>query len=267
MSQSRIVLCMKWGTVFPADYVNVLYTACRAGLTGPFRFVCLTDDAAGLLPGVEALPIPDIGLTAAEWRAPGVWPKLALYLPDLHGLRGRCLFVDLDMIVLGGLDDMFDFGGGDLVSTDMGEGWRPGGRAGARPETGTCIFAFDLGRESQILSAFLADKAGAMRDYANEQDFVGAHARAPGFWPEGWVISFKRHLRRPVGADLFLPPRAPPPGTRVVAFHGTPRPMDLVPERAGFWDRFPHMGHGQVGWVRDYWVGHGGRMPPFGKEA
>lgn len=256
---------MKWGTVFPADYVNVLFSACRAALTGPFRFVCLTDDARGLRPEVEALPIPDIGLTQAEWRAPGVWPKLALYLPDLHGLTGRCLFIDLDMMVLGGLDEMFAQPGG-FITTDMGQGWRPGGRPGAPKEPGTCVFAFDFGAEPQILDAFLADKAGAMRRFQNEQDFAGAHARSMAFWPEGWVISFKRHLRRPIGADLFLAPKAPPPGTRILAFHGRPRPIDLIPARAGFWDRFPHLGHGQVRFVRDYWVRHGGRMPPFATE-
>ncbi len=43
----RVVICMKWGTLYSADYVNVLYNAVRAHLEGPFRFVCLTDDPRG----------------------------------------------------------------------------------------------------------------------------------------------------------------------------------------------------------------------------
>lgn len=266
MVPDRIVLCMKWGRLFPADYVNVLYNACRAAISGPFRFVCLTDDASGFAQGIEAFPIPDIGLAPAEWYTKGVWPKLALYVPDLHGLRGRALFIDLDMIVLRGLDAMFDHGSG-FISTDMGESWRPKGRPGALKEPGTCVFAFDLGAEPQILTAFQADPAAAKRAFANEQDFAGAHARSMGFWPEGWIISFKRHLRQPIGLDLVLPPRAPGPKVRIVAFHGDPRPIALVPRRAGHWDRFPHMGHGQVGWVRDYWVEHGGQMPRAGGKG
>ena len=262
MADDRIVLCMKWGTLFPPDYVNVLFNACRGAITGRFRFVCLTDDAEGFVDGIEAMPIPEIGLTPDEWYTRGVWPKLALYVADLHGLHGRALFIDLDMVVLRGLDEMFGFGAG-YVSTDMGDGWRPGGREGAAKEPGTCVFAYDLGRETQILDAFLADKAAARRDFRNEQDFAGAYARTMDFWPEGWVISFKRHLRRPIGKDLLLPPKAPPESAKIVAFHGDPRQITLVPERAGFWDRFPHMGHGQVKWMRDYWIRNGGRMPPF----
>jgi len=260
MADERIVLCMKWGTLFPPDYVNVLFNACRGAISGKFRFVCLTDDAVGFVDGIEALPIPEIGLEPEEWYTSAVWPKLALYVADLHGVKGRCLFIDLDMVVLQGLDEMFEYGHG-FVSTDMGEGWRPGGRANAKKEPGTCVFAFDLGQETQILEAFLADKTIAKQNFQNEQDFAGAHARSMDFWPEDWVISFKRYLRQPIGKDLFVAPRRPPDTAKIVAFHGDPRPIALIPEKAGFWDRFPHMGHGQVQWVRDYWVQNGGRIP------
>lgn len=262
MAEDRIVLCMKWGTLFPPDYVNVLYNACRGAISGPFRFVCLTDDADGFQDGIEAFPIPDIGLAPGEWYTKGVWPKLALYVADLHGLRGRCLFVDLDMVVLRGLDEMFAHPDA-FNGIDVGEGWRPGREGTRPPELGTGVFAFDVGSQPQIMAAFQADKAGAMARFRNEQDFVAAHAEGLGFWPSGWVISFKRWLRQPIGLDLVRPPKEPPGTAKFVAFHGDPRPIALVPERAGFWDHFPHMGYGQVDWVKDYWLEHGGRMPPF----
>jgi hypothetical protein len=81
------------------------------------------------------------------------------------------------------------------------------------------------------------------------------------FWPRGWVVSFKRHLRQPIGLDLFLPPRDPPKDARVVAFHGTPRPADLLRPGTARWDRLPHMGHGQVRWMADYWTANGGTLP------
>ena len=262
MSDERIVLCMKWGTLFPSDYVNVLFNACRKAITGTFRFVCLTDDSEGFVDGVEAFPIPEIGLTPDQWYTAGVWPKLALYVADLHGLRGRCLFVDLDMVVLRGLDEMFEQEAA-FVGIDVGAGWWPGKAGWGASELGTGVFAFDLGQQTQILEAFQSDMAGSMTRFKNEQEFVEAYARGLGYRPDGWVISFKRWLRRPMGVDLFLPPKSPPETTKIVAFHGDPRPIALVSERAGFWDRFPHMGHGQVAWVRDYWVEHGGRLPPF----
>ncbi len=123
----RIVLCMKWGRLFSPDYVNVLFNACRRNLTGPFRFICLTEDAQGFAAGIEALPLPDVGLAPQEWYTKGVWPKLGLFLRDLHGLSGRYLFIDLDMVIAGPLDAFFEQPG-RFISTDMGAGWRPQGR-------------------------------------------------------------------------------------------------------------------------------------------
>jgi hypothetical protein len=50
MTQDRVVICMKWGALYAPDYVNVLYNACRVQITGPFRFVCLTENTEGLRP-------------------------------------------------------------------------------------------------------------------------------------------------------------------------------------------------------------------------
>lgn len=250
---------MKWGTLYPADYVNVLFNACKRNLAGPFRFVCLTDDATGFADGIEALPIPDIGLTPEQWFLPGIWPKLSIYLPDLHGLTGRCLFIDLDMMVLGDLEPMFTYGTG-FVATDMGPGWENPPRAG-KGEVATSIFAFDFGAEPQILDAFLADPSAAFETFQNEQDFVGAYANTVDFFPPGWVLSFKRHLRQPIGLDLIRPPHRPPASARVLAFHGKPRPADLLRDGSGLWDTLPHMGRGQVPWMAEYWVANGGSLP------
>ena len=43
------VLCMKWGTKYPADYVNRLYSMVARNMQRKFRFVCLTEDSEGLL--------------------------------------------------------------------------------------------------------------------------------------------------------------------------------------------------------------------------
>jgi hypothetical protein len=259
MPQDRIVMCMKWGTLYPADYVNVLFNACRTHIQGSFRFVCLTDDSTGFAAGIEALPIPDIGLTPAQWFLPGIWPKLAIYGADLHGLRGRCLFIDLDMMVFAGLGDLFEHGTG-FVATDMGPGWETPPRDGPGKQVATSIFAFDLGQETQILDAFVQDRAGALARFQNEQDFVGAHAKSMDFFPPGWVLSFKRHLRQPVGLDLFMGPKRPPAGCKVLAFHGRPRPAELLRPDAGFWDTFPHLGYGPVSWMVEYWTQHGGHL-------
>ena len=102
----RHVLCMKWGTKYGPEYVNTLYAMVRRNLRGDFRFVCLTDDARGIRPEVECLPIPEMDIRP---EAPGVrdraWRKLTTFSADLHGLRGR------DAADGGAVLDAFELGG------------------------------------------------------------------------------------------------------------------------------------------------------------
>ena len=258
MNDKIVIVTMKWGTLFGPDYVNVLYRACKSASSIPFDFVCFTDDPSGLDADIAVKTLPEIGLREEEWYQTGVWPKLALYKKNLQGLKGRCLFIDLDMIVLRDLDDFLSHPAA-FISIDVGERWRPYAPR-TNSEVGTGIFAFNIGQEAQILDAFLADREAAKVKFNNEQSFVEEYAKSMHFWPEGWVISFKRWLRRPLGVDLFLPPKKPPEYAKIVAFHGDPRPAQLMRQGINFWDKFPHMGHGQVGWMMDYWKRFGGTI-------
>lgn len=256
MPQDRVVICMKWGTMFHADYVNVLFMAVRKHLAPKVPFVCLTDRSQGLDPRIETAAVPDIGLTPAQIRAPGVWRKLALFHQNVAALAlgARALVIDLDMMILGPLSPFFETNHG-MVLLDTGHDWRA--RERVQPSTG--VFSFTLGEQQQILAAFQVDPGRAMTGFRNEQDFVAAHATDLSLWPTGAVLSFKRHCVRRFGRDLIWPPRPPAPGTAILAFHGDPRPADLL--RRGLWGRTPHLGRGPVSWVRDYWTEHGGRLP------
>lgn len=254
MARDRVVLCMKWGTLYSARYVNVLFRAVADHLDGPFRFVCLTDDAGGLDEGIESFPIPDLGLPDAGWRH-GAWPKLSVFGPDLHGLRGRCLFIDLDSVIVGRLEPFFDLAG-TFNAIGGGAGWRRDGSPSAARRLLTGVFAFDLGALGAIRAAFMADPSAALAAYPNEQAFVEGHIAEWSAWPADWVISFKRHLRRPLVLDLVLPVADPPPATRIVAFHGDPRPIDLV-GRLRLWADPPHFVRCPVGWLDDYWKRYG----------
>lgn len=251
--EARTILCMKWGTLYGPEYVNVLYAAAKKATENPVRFVCLTDNPAGLAPGIEHFPIPDIGLRPEHFRGGG-WPKFAVFKRDLYGLTGRALFIDLDMVVLRDLDALFDRPE-PLITTDMGPNWKPKHGTGA-PEVGTCIFAFTLGEQQHLIDGLLADLDRIVRETRYEQTAIGVLAKTMAFWPPDWVISFKRHLRRPIGIDLVMEPKAPPASAKVLAFHGTPRPHELV--RRGWWGKAPHVGRGPVSWMADYWRGNGG---------
>ena len=243
----HVVICIKWGTIFGADDVNMLFRACREHSPTPLRFICLTDNSDGLADGVEAWQIPDIGLSPEEWSRPGVWPKLSLFSPELASL-GRVLFLDLDMMVVGDLSPFFTPTQG-VVFQNMGDSWRPSPKSDSR-ETGSCIFSYDPGAEQRVLDVFLADKQDAMARWRNEQDFVGAHVSKADYWPEGLVVSFKRHLCHRNGAGIFLKPLSPPRTASVVAFHGTPRPRETMKKL--IWGPPPHIHVGKAPWVSEY---------------
>ena len=251
----RVVICMKWGTLYGPDYVNVLYSACREYITGDFRFVCLTDDVTGIREEVETFPIPDMGLSAFDWKKGG-WPKLSVFARDLYGLKGRALFVDLDTVLCGPMDPLFEVPG-DIVVIDSSANWKDPG-AGAFPVAMTSVFAFTLGQHPEILEQFQADHVGMVAKYRIEQVYLQGVFPDLAYWPHGTTISFKYDLRRGILAQIFLEPRKPKPNNIILAFHGEPRPIDLV--KSGWWGIAPHLGRGPVSWMRDYWVRHGGQL-------
>lgn len=251
----RVVICMKWGKLYGPDYVNVLYSACRNNISGDFRFVCLTDDANGLDPAIESFPIPDLGIQEFDWIKGG-WPKISVFKPDLYGLTGRCLFIDLDTVICGKIDEFFETGG-DFVGIDTGPTWgRP--TPNRKPLLGTGIFAFTLGKYSAIYDEFVLDPQAVVAKYRIEQIYVQDRIENITYWPRSWVESFKYHYRKPALVGLILPPRTPSPESRVIAFHGDPRPIDLV--KGGLWGIFPNVGLGRVRWAVDYWKRHGGSL-------
>ena len=248
----RTVLCMKWGTLYSADYVNVLFSATRRNISGPFRFVCLTDDDTGLVDGIEAFPIPDIGLEPGNWTH-GAWPKIAVFLSDLYGLTGRALFIDLDMIVCGDLTPFFDYGEG-LVAINEGI-WN-----GTPPSTMSSIFAFDLGEMGWLVDRLQSDRENLTKSYNIEQAYLHGEVENIDYWPNAWLASYKRHLRQPLLVDRFKEPKRPAPEVRIIVFHGRPRPMDLLGNSSGNRDLFPHYVGKPVGWMRDYWLSNGGKL-------
>ena len=251
VATNRIVLCMRWGQLYSAEYVNVLFRACQRHIHGTFQFVCLTDDSQGLADGIESYPIPDIGLEHQHYHH-GAWPKLTVFLNDLYGLSGRALFIDLDSVICGSLDEMFETTG-PLVGIDVGKRWRNTSTAAA-PRLGTGVFAFDLGTLSVALNEITEARDEVIARDRLEQTYLARQIDDLHYWPRDWVLSFKYHLHRRFGMGLIRQPLTPPPQTKVVAFHGKPRPHELLSSYKKIWGQFPHLGWGPWDSMTRYWT-------------
>ena len=138
--------------------------------------------------------------------ATGWWNKLFLFQPGRF--TGRCLFFDLDTVITGNIDDIAAYDGTFAMVDD----W-------FHPQLATSsVMAWEAGKADQIYTSWEA---------AGKPQF---HPRGDGGWIEqilphadrfqklfpGQFVSFKASCGNGV-----------PEGTRVVAFHGLPRPHHL----------------------------------------
>lgn len=247
MSGQRHILCMKWGTKYGPHYVNRLYAMVRRHLSGDFNFVCLTDDPTGIRPEVQCLPIPPLAIELAPGQRDGAWKKLTTFEADLHGLKGIALFLDLDVVVVGPLDDFFTQPGQFLIIHDYPRFWR----FGERIVGNSSVYRFEIGAHADVLANFRAHTDAMRAKYRNEQDYLSHFLHAQGklsYWPAAWCPSFKYHAIPPWPTNHWKPPFVPR-GARIVIFHGEVNPPDALEGKRN--KRFAHIE--PATWVAEHW--------------
>lgn len=90
------ILTVKWGTKYSHEHVNRLHE-----LIGHCTFYCYTEDPSGLNPNINVIPI--------EEDLPDVWNKLALFKENFGNIKGKIMYLDLDVIVYNDLkSDLYD---------------------------------------------------------------------------------------------------------------------------------------------------------------
>ena len=189
------VACVEWGNYQGRgrDYVARLQAMAARHLTVPHEFRCIRPDAVtGDLDG---------------W-----WNKVLLFRPGLF--KGRVLYLDLDTIVVGTLDELVRHKG--LLHLDEW-GWK-------EKVYGSGVMVWDAGEHEEIYSRFTPAVAARLR---GDQDWM-TELGGWGALPPGICCSYKYHCAKR---------GRPAAGASVVCFHGPIKPHTL-PE-----------GH----WVREYW--------------
>jgi hypothetical protein len=283
----KIVVCMKWGNLFDAKYVNALFSAVKRNTHDLDDFICITEDPSGLNTDIKILPIPDMPIDRTYYLS-GAWPKLGLFKSGFLPRNSRILFIDLDMMICGNLNKFFDFKGA-LCAIGPGSWERERNKYGPiyrhykerrariknakqdeerrilgiekniiKPNTlGSGIFCFYGDELQEVYEKFIKNVNLARVMYSNEQhflEFAVDHYRA---WPLGWVVHYKYNLRQPLLVDIFRHPLPPPETASVVAFSGKPRPHELSDSYFSSLKEFPHLRIGKVRWFREYWQNNG----------
>jgi hypothetical protein len=193
------VVCVKVGTKYGAEYVNRLGAMVGRHLSLDHTFHCVTEDPRGVDANI---------LEVQETELPGWWQKLTVFKPDPWGLRNPILFFDLDVVILGSLDDFAREDSDFAIIKDFNYDCY-----------NSSVFWLRPGAHPEVWERFTPD---VMSRLPGDQNWITECVPNATLWPSEWIVSYKRSIRR-----RFWFNRPPPPDARVVVFHGNPKPHQV----------------------------------------
>lgn len=193
----RVALVLRSGGIYTPKHVEALQRQIDTWLPGNETF-CLTD-----VKGMDANTVP------LKFGFPGWWSKIEVFRP---GLKGDLLYIDLDTLIIGPLDDIANVGRLAILR----DFYRDGDR---RPEgLQSSIMYLPEADRAEVWEAFMRNPAAAMDACARggdqqflERFWMQRAARWQDLLP-GQIVSYKVHCRNGV-----------PSTTRVICAHGKPK--------------------------------------------
>ncbi len=184
---------------YDASHVERLREMVAKHLSTIHRFVCLSD---------VDVPCEKIDLT--EDRI-GWWAKIELFRPGLF--EGRVLYLDLDVTVVGELDEIAHYPEPFAAIKD----W-------LRPTINSSVMVWDVGVMDHVFLNLSDDDVERLH---GDQDWITEQMPEVKIFPREWCVSYRKSvvpLRR-----FMLPGQsvAVPPGAKIVVFHGFPKPWEV----------------------------------------
>lgn len=222
----------------------------KRNLSIPHTFHCITDSPDGLDDEIVIHPLPDTGVT-------GIWRKLMTFQHDFLGLEGEWIVsFDLDVVIVGNLDFLAEQPEKDFL---IGRNWSKDAKSGKGARASGSVYRLKVGSHAFVWEDLIKDFEGAVNRYhgknreVGEQNWLNAHIEEFNYFPEGKIVSFKRHChakgRTILGFNTARIGKAcPPKGAAVVSFHGDPLPPDVMNTSYKNWRHAP--------FVKDHWNRH-----------
>lgn len=189
-----------------AQYVNVLFDMVARNLAEGYegRFVCFTDNPVGIEPHIFTHQLPHLPQGHHKW-----WNKLYLFSAGAFAKGERVLYLDLDTLITGRLDEIasYDPQDGFVILDDF---WRAGRLQSA-------VMAWRAGEHEHLWSKWLAQ--GMPQTPGGDQEWIEQNLCSPvkcwqSLFP-GLFVSYKATEGRA------------PTKASVVCFHGLPRPHEV----------------------------------------
>jgi hypothetical protein len=226
------VVVFKWQkpgyrTTFTHEHVNTAYSMVTRNYSKPVRFICVTDDAAGIRSEVEVFPLWDHyrDLKNPTWSwGPSCYPRLYTYSKEFERIAGkRFVCMDLDVVVVDSLDPLWDRDEDFVIYASTT----------ARGHYNGSMWMMTAGSRSQVWDDFdpktSPQKANAAGNRGSDQGWIQYRL---GKGEATWTVKHGVHAFR---TDMRGKQGHIPDGARLIIFHGEPKPWDRSAQRASPW--------------------------------
>ena len=220
------IICLKHGTKYGPDYVNILHSMIKRFCTVEHEFICFTEDKAGLVNDIKVVELP-----TAYPKISGWWYKPLLMNPLLPQLQhSTVLYIDLDVIIFKNIDNLFHYKPGSFCvvrdfNRSTNKEWN---------RFNSSVVRWQTGQHPQVYNEFIKDAGHTARRFHGDQDWLFANVKNNfEFWPDEWIMSYKWEMRnrpplirRQDGIRDFKSPGHPTiqKETSIAVFHGDPNP-------------------------------------------
>jgi hypothetical protein len=139
------------------------------------------------------------------------------------------LYLDLDVVIMDALDPFFAEEGAFPLIRDW---YHP-----VRLVGNSSVYRYRPADRWALFDDFRQHTDDIVTRIRNEQEYLSEYLEKRGelsFWPAQWCQSFRVGCLAPWPVRLWEKPKAPP-GTRILIFHGSPKPDEAMKDRNGLW--------------------------------
>ena len=220
-------VCVYYGDKYSTDYVQVLYNMVQRNTTVPHKFIVYTDH-------VKLHKIVDGDIEYRQFfhhDLQGWWNKMQLYSPEAC-LKGPTLYMDLDVVILNNIDQMFNFG--DDNTFGVIRDFNP-----ATGQFNSSIIKFnnEIAQE-YIWKPFIADKQKYLKLQGDQNAMSVLIEKCPHLkiMPDEWTFSYKWNNRIKPRFHKTEWTFECASESLVSVFHGQPNPHESTQE-----------------WVKNHW--------------
>ncbi|MBT4588149.1 MAG: tetratricopeptide repeat protein [Rhodospirillaceae bacterium] len=199
-AEPATVVCVKYGTKYGPDYVNRLASMVQRLSSVEVDIVCFTEDPTGIEEGVRTIPLPELNSKGEALE--GWWNKLSLFREDIAGVGSHMLYMDVDVVLTGSIDDLLFYDSDFAIAVNS-----------YAPSFSSSIMRFKTGSRPDIWTDFSDEDVDRL---PGDEDWIASKVPDADLFPEPWCTIYRLHAVHGV-----------PKGAKVVSFGGLPNPDDF----------------------------------------